>query len=326
VSVVVPPIDVLAAKEGSFREEIASLESGRIDPTFLYVTPRQTELWRQVFLKHSPIHGNPEFARIYRDAFAKAVERLLPEKIWLIGLGCGTGTKELELYSSLKKKGGEVTFSAIDVSRDLVTESARKLTEAGAGSDRHLVCDLTESAALGGWLTRHDYDRPRWMTFFGLVPNLAPEKVARIFRAVLRPGDVLLVSAHLAPVRSDGEEELQRAMTEVLPQYDNAETLKWIGAMLEEWDLAEQVNAPKMTIGQIEEAPAFVAEARWKSAEPFEKWGHRFTPHPEKPLRLFSSLRYTPLLFENFLLREGFAFELLAITPCRQEAIWAVRA
>ena len=37
----------------------------------------------------------------------------------------------------------------------------------------------------------------------------------------------------------------------------------------------------------------------------------------------FYSLRYTPLLFENLLRREGFDFDLLSITACRQEAIWS---
>ena len=87
------------------REAIESLQSSRIDPKFLYVTPRQAELWRQVFLRHSPIHGNPEFARIYRDAFAKILDRFPAGKVSLVGLGCGTGTKELELYSSLKTRG-----------------------------------------------------------------------------------------------------------------------------------------------------------------------------------------------------------------------------
>jgi len=57
----------------------------------------------------------------------------------------------------------------------------------------------------------------------------------------------------------------------------------------------------------------------------FERWGHRFSPKIEEPLRLFHSLRYTPSLFEGLLRSEGFNVELLAITACREEAIWAIR-
>jgi hypothetical protein len=89
--------------------------------------------------------------------------------------------------------------------------------------------------------------------------------------------------------------------------------------------LKDLVDAPEMTIGEVEGVSAFVALARWKSSEPFERWGHRFSPKKETPLRLFHSLRYTPALFEKLLRGEGFSVELLAATACREEAIWAIR-
>jgi hypothetical protein len=242
-----------------------------------------------------------------------------------VGLGCGTGLKELELYSRLKACGREALFSAIDVSRDLVAESAQKLVAAGAGHHRSLVCDLAESAFLADWLDRvaGRENLPRLITFFGLVPNLAPSLITRLFRAILRPGDILLASAHLAPI-GDGT-ELPAAMRSVLPQYDNPETLAWLNAALEHAGLKERVERPEMKIGEVEGVPAFVGLARWKSSEPFEKGGHRFSSKKEEPLRLFHSLRYTPELFENLLRSEGFHVELLAGTSCREEAIWAVR-
>ena len=315
-----------SVREGALgREAIGSLQANRIAPKLLYVTPRQAELWRQVFLRHSPIHANPGFARIYRDAFARVVDRLQPGKVLLVGLGCGTGLKEMELYSCLKARGREALFSAIDVSRDLVVESAQKLVAAGAGHLRSLVCDLAESAFLAGWLDRAAQGNlARLITFFGLVPNLAPSVVPRLFRSILRPKrDMLLVSAHLAPV-GDGT-ELPAAMRSVLPQYDNPETLAWLTAALERGGLKDRVDAPEMNIGEFEGIPAFVALARWKSSEPFERWGRRFSPRREEPLRLFYSLRYTPALFENLLRSDGFNVELLAGTSCREEAIWAVK-
>jgi hypothetical protein len=296
---------------GAQDQELAeSLSANRIDPKFLYVTPRQAELWRQVFLRHSPIHANPEFARIYREAFARVAERL-QGKVHLVGLGCGTGLKELDLYSHLKARGIETIFSAIDVSHDLVVESAQKLVAAGAGHQRSLVCDLAEASFLAEWLDRVSGELPRLMTFFGLVPNLSPSVVKRLFRSLLRTGDFLLVSAHLAPV---GEGiELPAAMRSVLPQYKNSETLAWLDAGLEQAGLKDLLEAPQMTIGAVEGVPAFIATARWKSKM-------------SEPLRLFYSLRYTPSLFANLLREEGFSVELLALTSCREEAIWAVTA
>lgn len=318
-----PAIDVHAPPRAGESDVLASLASGRLDPKFLYVTPRQAELWRQVFLRHSPIQGNLEFVRIYREAFVRVAEKLPSGKIRLVGLGCGTGAKELELYSTL---GGNrsVAFSAIDVSRDLVAESAEKLARSGAESGGNLVCDLTQTDFLRVWLGKTDL--PRLITFFGLVPNLLPSDVGTILRAVLRPGDVLLASAHLAPVRNEESSELAAAMNSILPQYDNVETLAWISAVLEETGLADHVERPRMEIGQVEGMPAFVAQAGWKTESPFEVKGHRFTPRLDRPLQLFYSIRYTPALFEDMLRREGCKFERLALTACREEGIWAVQA
>jgi hypothetical protein len=312
-----------AGQDALRRDAIDSLRANRIAPKFLYVMPRQADLWRQVFLRHSPIHGNPEFARIYRDAFARVAETLPPGKVVLMGLGCGTGLKELALLSQLKEQRRDVVFSAIDVSRGLVAESAQKLIAAGAEHERSLVCDLAETEFLTRWLDGAQENLPRLFTFFGLVPNLAPSIVTRLFSAILRPGDVLLASAHLAPV-GDGM-ELPAAMRKVLPQYDNPETLAWLRAVLEEWGLTERLDAPAMKIAEIEGVPAFVATARWIPGASFEKWGHSFSPRMEEPLRLFHSLRYTPAIFENLLRGAGFEAERVALTSCFEEAIWAVR-
>jgi SAM-dependent methyltransferase len=308
--------------DGTDAEAIASLNANRIDPKFLYVTPRQAELWRQVSFKHSPIHANPEFARIYREAFAKIVHRLAPGKVALVGLGSGTGRKELDLYTALKTRGHAATFFAVDVSPDLVLESMQKLVSAGAAEGGSLVCDLADSAFLAPWLDQKTGDLPRLLTFFGIIPNLAPAVVAELFRRLLRPGDILLVSVHLAPV--DDHHPLAAAMELVLPQYNNPETCAWLAAALEQWNLLERVAVPEIKIGEIDGLPAFLGLAAWKTSEPFEQWGYRFAPAGKGPLQVFQSLRYTPSLFESAMQREGFRAEMLAITGYLQEAIWAI--
>jgi hypothetical protein len=307
------------------REAAAALRENRIDPKFHYVTPRQTNLWREVFLRHSPLHRDAGFARIYRKVFAMVTERIGAKNRFLVGLGCGTGLKELELHSALAARGGETLFAAIDASRDLVRESAGLLAAAGAAHRRSLVCDLAQADDIGRWLDNAGGSLPRVITFFGLVPNLSPSVITRLFRAVLRPGDLLLTSAHLAPVADEDRDGIRTAMETVLPQYDNPETLAWLRAALEEAGLENLVDPPEMKIGRVEEIPAFIATARWKSAAPFDRWGRRFTPNPDEPLRLFRSLRYTPALFEDLLRRERFDAERLALTACRQEAIWCIR-
>lgn len=320
-----PIIDIhpSAGEEALSRAAIESLRANRIDPKFLYVTPRQTELWREVFRRHSPVHGNPEFARIYRDAFARVAKRAPAQDIVVVGLGCGTGLKEARLCAVLKSEGVAPVFAAVDVSRDLVMESVPKVTAAGASHRRSLVCDLAETAPLSDWLDRTLDDLPRMITLFGLVPNLAPSLVVRLLQAVLRPGDLMLVSAHLAPVSEDVS--LDDAMRSVLPQYDNPETLAWLAAGINTWNLQDKVEAPRIGIGEIEGIPAFVATAKWKVAAPFEQWEQNFMPNRTEPLSVFHSLRYTPKHFEDTLSAAGLNLKQLALTACRQEGIWAVR-
>ena len=80
-----------------------------------------------------------------------------------------------------------------------------------------------------------------------------------------------------------------------------------------------------MAVGDIEGVPALVSTARWRSSAAFDEWGRRFTPKAEEPLHLFHSLRYTTELFEQVLREAGFTPERLAMTACREEAIWAVQ-
>ena len=295
----------------ALREAAAqALRENRLDPKSLYVTPRQAHLWRAVSRAHSPIHGNAEFIRIYQEAFAKISQNLPGQKALLVGLGCGTGAKEQTLFSALHESGKQAIFSAIDVSADLVLQAAEALTGAGAEHRRSLVCDLGQVAFIQEWLDALEPDLPRLITFFGLVPNLPPSEVIRIFRAVLRPGDQLLVSVHLAPVFTD----LPSAMSAVFPQYNNGETLAWLAEGIAQSGLETELSSTRMIIGERENIPAFLGFARWAK-------------QPNRPpLEVFSSLRYTPPLFENLLSEAGLAYELLAITTCRQEAIWSIRS
>ncbi len=302
------------------KEEISqvvrdSLESGRLDPKLLYVSDRQAALWREVFLRHSPIHGNPEFARIYREAFALTADRLAGKSVHFVGLGCGTGLKEAQLSRCLRERGCEVDFSAIDVSRELVEEAARQVAETGASAPRHLVCDLAEIDFLKKWLDSASHKAPRLFTFFGLVPNLEPAFVVRLWREILRPGDVCLVSVHLAPV-SDGV-DLASAMARVLPQYDNAETRAWLAAAREELRLHPIMGEPRVIIGKHESIPCFRGVASWQPEERREDHLPKVVAHPGDDFVLFQSLRYTPSQFDELLRGQGLSVACLAVTACR---------
>ncbi|MEI9999662.1 MAG: L-histidine N(alpha)-methyltransferase [Verrucomicrobiota bacterium] len=319
-----PIIDVHPSAETPAQraQAIAGLEAGRLDPRLLYATPRQAALWREVAQRHAPIHSNLEFERIYREAFAQLALKMPGHRVRLVGLGCGTGFKEADLYFHLVAAGKRVEFCAVDVSRDLVTEAVGRLQRDWADPQRSLVCDLEEAAFIASWLAGLSENLPRVITFFGLVPNLDPVTVTAIFRAMLRPGDLLAASVHLAPVARTGS--LAAAMQAVLPQYDNAETRAWLSVTLEELGLSDRLGPVALRIGEVGGVTAFLGEARWISGEPFELWDHRFTPRAGEPLTVFHSLRYTPEDFERAMAAAGFAATRLALTACGEEGIWSI--
>jgi hypothetical protein len=212
-----------------------------------------------------------------------------------------------------------VVFSALDVSGDLVAEAGRALEDIGARSGRLITGDLLERAVE---FAAVEPERPRLLTFFGLCPNLLPREVGRIFRAVLRPGDELLASAHLAPPRRDREESLRA----VLPQYDNAETRAWLAEALAELGLAGRLESPAIEPGELEGIPAILGRARWQRDETVLLEDEAFDVRRDRPLQVFFSLRYTPEGFEAMLRGEGFDAERLAVTACGEEGIWSVRA
>jgi SAM-dependent methyltransferase len=291
-----------------------SLLANHLEPRLLYATPGQAERWRRVARRHAPVHRRPAFRRLYAEAFARAAVRLADApRISLVGLGCGTGEKEAQLAAELRRPGRVISFSAIDASANLMGEATRRLAAAGALSRGHRVGDLADFPAWRKWLGRRSGTGPRVVTLFGMVPNFPPSILGPLLRAALRPGDLLLASVHLAPAKTESPAAIAAAMRRILPQYDNPETLAWLNHARTVWGLGAQITAPKIRIGEIEQVPAFIGEARWKAAT-----------RPE-PLRLFYSLRYTSQLFEAMLRRGGWKGELLAITPCRQEAIWSIR-
>jgi L-histidine Nalpha-methyltransferase len=286
-----------------------ALRAGRLDSRMLYATPRQAELWSEVARRHSPVYTRPGFARVYESAFARL--ELPPGGLTLVGVGCGTGEKEAQLFRHLAAIGrAPAQFAAIDVSAALVRASAARLAEAGAASGRHLVFDLNETAHLSSWLGEHA-PGPRLLTFFGLIPNFAPGTLGRILRALLRAQDVLLVSVHLVP----------GSMREILPQYDNPETLAWLTAALETHGLREFLSDPTIIIGEVENIPAFLGQATWLRAE---KIADNFVSIPGQPFVLFQSLRYAPRQFEDWLSENSFLGKHLASTSCGEEGIWSV--
>jgi hypothetical protein len=155
-----------------------------------------------------------------------------------------------------------------------------------------LVCDLAEAGDLEEFL---DPQTPggarRVVTFFGMIPNFEPSVVQQLWQHCLRPGDLLLCSANLAP-----GPDYRRGVECVLPQYDNALTREWLGLLLDDVGVGRESGC--MTFGIGESPPRsglFRIEAAWEfeQATTAVVEGERFEFDAGTRLQLFFSYRHT---------------------------------
>jgi uncharacterized SAM-dependent methyltransferase len=154
-------------------------------------------------------------------------------------------------------------------------------------------CDNPESFR-GAGRDKDAASAARLVTFFGMVPNFEPEVILPQLAGLARAGDVLLVSANLAP-GADYAVGVQR----ILPLYDNALTRDWLMAFL--LDLGVEASD-----GEVEfrvEARAggggllrVAADFHFRRPRAVQVEAERFEFRAGDSIRLFFSWRHTPAL------------------------------
>jgi L-histidine Nalpha-methyltransferase len=304
-------------------ELIQGLRQRRIAPKFHYLSYKQSQKWLVLHEAWSPSRNDSDCAAIYDRSFA-AAGRLLGKasRARVIGLGCGGGQKEARLLALLAEQGSELSYTPCDVSLALVltaTEEAKRAVDAAPCSP--LLCDLAVSDDLPSVLDGlGDRETPRILTFFGMIPNIEPDNIAPRLAALIRPGDVLLVSANLAP-GPDYEAGVRR----ILPGYDNPETRDWLLTFL--FDLGIEPGDGKLKI-HIEEAHSLqriAADFHFLRGRVLTIYGERIEFRAGEALRLFFSYRYTPEKCKRLLSSHGLKVRDQWITKSGEEGVFACR-
>ena len=296
VAVRIHPSQFPAAIEAAFSQ---SLRMRRMNHKFHYDTPKQALRWLRVHEAFSPARQDPSCQAAYQQAAAAAAAFCGADAVQVVSLGCGGGQKELTLLKELRdvQPARPASYLMTDVSPSLTLVARAAALSAGVVKAEDCVpwvLDLAETADWRQALTTGL--RPtvrRVVTFFGMMPNFLPGEVLPRLAGLLDDGDVLLVSANLAPGADYGA-----GVHQVLPLYDNALTADWLFCVLADLGVARDdgcmafqvVHCPQNSgLLRIEGNFTFARECSvWHAGEE-----HRFMAGDR--FGLFYSYRHTPL-------------------------------
>ncbi|MGD1717600.1 L-histidine N(alpha)-methyltransferase [Dapis sp. BLCC M172] len=235
-----------------YQDYLVSFSGKQINHKFHYDSVKQSQKWLKIHQEYSPSRNDRDAINTYEKCFQKTAETLDKfSSIQLIGLGSGGGTKDSLLLSYLSNQRRELIYYPLDVSLSLAIISAQKarssLTEL---SVQPIVCDLLDADDLMFQIQKRDEQERRIITFFGMIPNFYPQQIFPTLNNFLNEGDLLLLSANLAP----GSDYVQ-GIEKILPQYDNELTKDWLITVLEDVGVNHENGNIQFGIKDDEENP-----------------------------------------------------------------------
>ncbi len=274
------------------RDLLKSLRSRRIAHKFHYDSVKQTQKWLALHQQFSPSRNDQNCRAIYEHGFDAVARTAGREAIHLIGLGCGGGQKDSRLIQALKRRENEIFYTPCDVASAMVL-TARETALSVLSNERifPFVCDLQTADDLPAALSVPGTRRARRIvTFFGMIPNFEPQDILPKLASLVRPKDILLFSANLAP-GNDYAAGLRR----ILPQYDNTPTREWLMTFLTDLGITEsdgkmlfEIEDSQDGLKRIAAYFSFVRTCKIKIDADL------FAFKAGAAIRLFFSYRYTP--------------------------------
>jgi uncharacterized SAM-dependent methyltransferase len=301
---------------------IESLRSRKINHKFHYDSIKQTQKWLALHQAYSPSRNDPDCERVYDEAFKTGVSEVKAERVHLIGLGCGGGQKDTRLLKALRKTGRDVFYSPVDVSTAMVL-TARQIALSAVPENRcfPLVCDLANAADLNSALEIAGTEAAlRVITFFGMLPNFEPNHIMPRLRSFLRPEDLLLVSANLAPGSN-----YAAGVQKILPLYDNSITHDWLMTFLLDLGVDAADGDLLFSIEDAASLKRIVARFTFKRARKVQIDSETFEFKQADSVRLFFSYRHTPELLKQLLAASGLQISSQWITKSEEEGAFLVR-
>jgi uncharacterized SAM-dependent methyltransferase len=226
---------------------LESLRSRRVNHKFHYDSVKQTRKWLALHQAYSPSRTDAECSATYERGFQGALARITSGAVHLVGLGCGGGQKDARMLAGLRRAGRSATYTPSDVSVAMVLVARE--TAAMPEADCHpLVCDLGTAEDLPAVLDEIEAagsarGATRLVTFFGMIPNFDQGLILQRLSGLLRPSDLLLFSANLAP-----GPDYAAGVEKILPLYDNDLTRDWLMTFLLDLGAEKGDGEPRFSI------------------------------------------------------------------------------
>jgi L-histidine Nalpha-methyltransferase len=297
------------------------LRQRRLPIKFLYDSPAQAQRWLAYHQAYSPSRTETALLILYQQAFQAALDFLQPTALHYISLGCGGGQKDKLLLQQAVSQCQTLHFTPIDVSAALVLETMEHIQDAFPGlSSSPYVLDLNVQPELTALFTPHEIAASRrLLSCFGMLPNFAYRAFLPYVQSLMRPGDVLLISANLSPV------PYSESWAHILPQYDNPLAHAWFAGLLDSLGFSTShlritVQAqPLRADGHIWHIQAY---ATFVEPACVTLQGETFHFTPDERLHLFFSHRFTPQVMPSVLADAGLSVLKTFLFASQEEGIY----
>lgn len=297
------------------------LRARKLPGKFLYESPAQAQRWLAYHQAYSPSRTEPALLALYDQAFQAALQALSPSALHYVSLGCGGGNKDALFLQQAAPQCLALVFTPLDTSAALVVETLLRIHNALPQlRTAPLVVDLDVAPILTPWLSQHETPaHRRLLSCFGMLPNCAYQTFLPYVRGLMRPGDLLLLSANLSPALYTD------AVARILPQYDNPLARAWYAGLLDSLGFAaSQVQLtvyphllqPDGHIWQIR------AEATVQHQMQLTMYNETFSYTTGESLEVFFSNRFTPQIMPQVLADAGLTLVQTFLFDSQEEAIY----
>ena len=308
-----------------------SLKEGCLPGWWLYHGTQQVLRWQEYQAGHAPAATQEKkLFELYRQASIWIAREALDRPVQVVSLGAGDGIKDAMLVDALLAGGGrkpqDIIYTPMDISPSLCVQALHNMHALQPDVSLHaLVVLLDQNPRLRPWLMQHETSigvlgrAIRIITCFGMFPNMRPQPFAAWLRRLVRYGDFLLVSTNLSP-------PMEKAVSMVLPQYDNPLARSWYQSGLESLGVGRQkIRLDIQPQALNEDDKAWQVQVMLTSMnlkhrlkiEPFASLSMELKL--ESPLLVFFSNRFEAKTFEALLAQEGFAVSKRWL---EEEACW----